>query len=178
MLHFQWIELAAMDGSASLPLERDEATNCINWRGPLSSDGDPVWYFRGKQLLIGRYAFAAAYGWLSLASRLRRVCPSPRCISAYHRVIQNPEGFAKHLDYGPADVRGVATFLRGRLQREPEEGICWDVGQLQRLGLHKDRMREWGERLDEAPLLVLAAYASLVRASERTLRRASPPPND
>ena len=121
--------------------------------------------------MIARDAFASAYGALSVASRLRRVCSSPTCISPYHHVVQNPLRLAEIVDCSMEEVRAVANLIRSRQRRDPEEGICWDVDQPHQLGLREERMRAWASRLDEAPLLVLAAYASLVGASQRSFRR-------
>src|SRR5262245_39520998 len=112
-----------MERAMSLPFEHAKSTNCLLWHGPLSSDGQPVWYHRGKQRVLSRDAFGETFGWLALASRLRRVCATPLCISPWHHIVGNPRRVAVELGYCLDDVRGIAALLRARQQREPEDWI-------------------------------------------------------
>jgi hypothetical protein len=107
-------------------------------------------------------------GW----ARLRNVCGSASCVTPLHQVLQAPRTVARRLGYTHHDLRGIVELMRGRAAREPAYAAAWNTGSPQGLGLTGPEVQGWASRAAVPPLLVLAAFASLVVTDERLRERA------
>jgi hypothetical protein len=106
-------------------------------------------------------------GW----ARLRNVCGSASCVTPLHQVLQAPRTVARRLGYTHHDLRGVVELMRGKAAREPAYAAAWNTSSPRTFGLSPAETQGWASRASVPPLLVLAAFASLVVSDERLRER-------
>ena len=119
--------MPTIDLGVAMALAYEESTRCAHWPGPLSSDGLPIQHVGGKQQVVARVIFERVLCPLPRWARLRRVCGSPRCVHYYHYVLKAPRRVATRLGYNLDDLRGVASLLRGRVERDDNYEIWWET---------------------------------------------------
>jgi hypothetical protein len=150
----------------------DRETGCAHWNGPVSSDGYPVQYREGRQEVAHRTAFESCFVALPEHARLRRVCQSQDCVSPLHHILSAPRSVVRRLNWPLDEMLGVGHLLRAWRSRKPGFSVRWDTRNPLALMLSQDAVNQVASQLGVPAVLVLAAYADLVTASERQSRRA------
>lgn len=148
-------------------------TGCFVWTGKRSRAGRPVVYRDGQQTPASRERWMALYGSLPRAVHLRRVCPTPDCVSPYHHVLRWPKGVLMRLGFAAETAKAVRVVLTARRMMGQRFGLVWE-GALAAMECDPHEVDRLATELRCEPLLIHAAYAQLVLRGVRT----APPPVD
>jgi len=170
MADVQRVPAPGLGLSGDVLLNRD--TGCASWDGPVSSDGYPVQYCQGRQEVAHRVAYETCYARLPVWARLRRVCPNPQCVHPFHYVLRAPRSVVRRLNWPVEEMHGIRELLRAWSKCRPDFRLGWDpAGKLSFFYFPPATANSVAAQLGVPLVLVLAAYADLVLATERRGRR-------